>query len=97
MKYSRSGKSALWQAIAAAALAFTADQASALRVLGPSDFHSHSQGLSLVQTGQEAAVSATAGQVAQQADTDPCHLQLGKLLDDKLIEESPSDVLLTFI
>ena len=98
----RSGLSSLWQAIAIGVLAFNADTTFALPMLGP-NFQTHrSGGLTLVQTGHEEENSALGGagkKADQQAivDDDPCHQELNKIFDDKLVEEKPSDVLLGFI
>ena len=70
-------------------------------MLGP-NFQTHHNGLTLVQTGQEddkagKTSEPEAGQVAAIVDDDPCHQELGKIFDNVLVEEKPSDVLLGFI
>lgn len=82
-------------------LAYTVEVTHGLPVLGPSDFRSHSAGLTLVQTSSEASQTVRTGSNPLAADEgaadDPCVASLNKALADKNIVDSPADALITFI
>lgn len=70
-------------------------------VLGPNDFRTQHTGLLLAQTGSSAsqtvAPGASSDQVASIPSDDPCTASLTKAFDDKLVVDSPADVLVSFI